>query len=93
MFFLSEIIYDVSLIFSSHVFLFILLFHVNMFEVSSLISMKQLWKLFIENNWQEMLLSLKQEMNDYYIFCKMKMMNEEIWIMWNILMNTFIIDT
>ena len=92
MFSLLQIIYNVSLVFSSHVFLFALLFHANAFEASNLMLMKQLWKLFIENDQQELSLSLKQEMNDYYIFCKIEIMNEEIQIMWNTFMSTSAVD-
>lgn len=80
-FVLPEIIYDVSLVFSPHVFLFGLLFHATAFENSRLRSMEDVRMLFPEDGCQEMPLPLKQEMKHYYIFCKVDVVDGQVRIL------------
>ncbi|KDE85196.1 hypothetical protein AO1008_00558 [Aspergillus oryzae 100-8] len=89
---LPEIIYSVSLVFSPHVLLFSILFYVNAFEVLHLTSMEDLRRLFIEDGRQEMPLPLKKEMDSYYIFPKVDVIDGEPCILWETRMNGSTLD-
>ncbi|EDN02645.1 predicted protein [Histoplasma mississippiense (nom. inval.)] len=77
-FVLPEIIFDVSLVFSPHVFLFGFLFHAEAFENSSLQSMEDVRKLVPADGCQEMPLPLKREMDNWYIFCKVDVQDGQV---------------
>ncbi|EER44432.1 C2H2 finger domain-containing protein [Histoplasma capsulatum H143] len=80
-FVLPEIIFDVSLVFSPHVFLFGFLFHAEAFENSSLRSMEDVRKLVPADGCQELPLPLKQEMDNWYIFCKVDVQDGQVRIL------------
>ena len=90
---LSEIVYGISLVFSLHILLFSILFYVNAFETPHLILMKDLWRLFVEDGWQEMQLFLKKEMDNYYVFPKVDLIFDQPCILWETLMNEHTLDT
>ncbi|KAJ5959165.1 uncharacterized protein N7479_006315 [Penicillium vulpinum] len=69
---LPEIIYSVSLIFSPYILLFIILFYIYTFKAPHLISIEDLRRLLIEGGRQEILLPLKKEIDNYYIFPKVE---------------------
>ncbi|KAJ5973153.1 uncharacterized protein N7479_003071 [Penicillium vulpinum] len=69
---LPKIIYGVSLIFSPYILLFIILFYIYAFEAPHLISIEDLRRLLIEGGRQEILLPLKKEIDNYYIFLKVE---------------------
>ncbi|KAJ5951028.1 uncharacterized protein N7479_009441 [Penicillium vulpinum] len=69
---LPKIIYGVSLVFSPYILLFIILFYIYAFEAPHLISIEDLRRLLIEGGRQEILLPLKKEIDNYYIFLKVK---------------------
>ncbi|KAB8213417.1 C2H2 finger domain protein [Aspergillus novoparasiticus] len=89
---LPEIIYGVSLVFSPHVLLFSILFYVNAFEAPHLTSMEDLRRLFIEDGRQEMPLPLKKEMDSYYVFPKVDVIDGEPRILWETRMNGSTLD-
>ncbi|KMU79336.1 hypothetical protein CISG_07822 [Coccidioides immitis RMSCC 3703] len=70
---LPEIIFGVSLVFSSHVFLFDMLFHANAFQddIRSMADIPQL-------HCQELPLPLKPEVRDYYLFCKVDVVDGQV---------------
>ena len=92
-FVLPEIVYSVSLVFSLHVLLFSILFYINAFKVPHLTSMEDLWRLFVEDGWQEMPLLLKREMDNYYVFLKVNLICSQPHILWETLMNGHTLDT
>ncbi|EGC40639.1 C2H2 finger domain-containing protein [Histoplasma capsulatum var. duboisii H88] len=92
-FVLLEIIFNISLIFSSHIFLFSFLFHIKVFKNSSLQLMKNIQKLIFTDDCQKLLLSLKQKMNNWYIFCKVDIQNEQVHILYNIFMSMSTLDS
>jgi hypothetical protein len=44
--------------------------------------MQELWRLIVKDSWQEMPLPLKYEMDAYYLFPKVKMMDGQPYILW-----------
>ncbi|EER37235.1 C2H2 finger domain-containing protein [Histoplasma capsulatum H143] len=54
-----------------------------MFKNSSLQLMKNIQKLILTDDCQKLLLSLKQKMNNWYIFCKIDIQNEQVHILYN----------
>ncbi|KAH8696361.1 putative C2H2 finger domain protein [Talaromyces proteolyticus] len=66
-----EIIYGVSLVFSPHVFILGLLFHADAFA-PNVKSMDELRSLFIRRSFQQLEIPLKNEMDEYYLFCDVK---------------------
>ncbi|KKZ61495.1 hypothetical protein EMCG_03911 [[Emmonsia] crescens] len=80
-FILPEIIFNILLLFSPHIFLFGFLFHADAFENSSLQSMEDVRKLFPADGCQEMKLPLKQEMDNWYIFCKVDTVDGQVRIL------------
>ncbi|KAF7184219.1 hypothetical protein CNMCM7691_004844 [Aspergillus felis] len=91
-FVLPEIVYGISLVFSPHVLLFIVLFYVNAFEAPHLTSMEALRRLLVEDGRQEMQLPLKKEMDDYYVFPKVGVIDGKPCILWKIRMNGSTLD-
>ncbi|KAL4935325.1 hypothetical protein BDV06DRAFT_228932 [Aspergillus oleicola] len=89
---LPEIVYGVSLVFSPHVLLFSILFFVNAFEAPHLTSMEDLRRLLVEDGRQEMPLPLKQEMDNYYVFPKVDVINGQPRILWKIRMSGETLD-
>ncbi|KAJ6163934.1 hypothetical protein N7470_002606 [Penicillium chermesinum] len=89
---LPEIVYGVSLVFSPHVLLFIILFYVNAFEASHLNSMEDLRELLVEGGRQEMPLPLKKEMDNYYVFPKVDVTCSPPRILWETPMNGSTLD-
>ncbi|KAJ6036024.1 hypothetical protein N7540_000303 [Penicillium herquei] len=89
---LPEIVYGVSLVFSPHVLLFSILFYVQAFEAPHLTSMEDLRKLLIEGGRQEMILPLKKEMDDYYVFPKVEVICGQPQILWETPMNGGTLD-
>ncbi|PYH95099.1 C2H2 finger domain protein [Aspergillus ellipticus CBS 707.79] len=89
---LPEIVYGVSLVLSPHVLLFIILFYVGAFEAPHLNSMEDLRRLLIKDDRQEMLLPLKKEMDDYYIFPKVHVVKGKPRILWKAPMNEATLD-
>ncbi|KAJ5589616.1 hypothetical protein N7537_012294 [Penicillium hordei] len=89
---LPEIVYGVSLVFSPHVLLFIILFYVHAFEAPHLTSMEDLRRLLVEGGRQEMLLPLKKEMDNYYIFPKVEVICGQPRILWETPMNGSTLD-
>ncbi|KAE8404947.1 hypothetical protein BDV37DRAFT_100525 [Aspergillus pseudonomiae] len=89
---LPEIIYGVSLVFSPHVLLFSILFYIKAFEAPHLTSMEDLRRLFIEDGRQEMPLPLKKEMDNYYVFPKVDVIDGEPRILWETRMNGSTLD-
>ncbi|OJD21465.1 hypothetical protein ACJ73_07195 [Blastomyces percursus] len=69
-FILPEIIYEPSLIFSPHNFLFGILFFFGAFKATNLTSMEKLRGLTIGGGRQQKPIPLKPEMADHYVFCK-----------------------
>lgn len=57
-----------SLVFSPHLLRFSILFYILVFEAPDLKSMEGLQRLHIKDGQQEMLLPLKREMGNYYVF-------------------------
>ncbi|EEH20209.2 hypothetical protein PABG_02468 [Paracoccidioides brasiliensis Pb03] len=92
-FILPEIIYGISLIFSPHVFLFGFLFHAEAFENSSLQSMEDVRKLFPMDGCQEMTLPLKREMDNWYIFCKVDVIDGQVRILRDTPMSSSTLDS
>jgi hypothetical protein len=92
-FVLPEIIYDVSLVFSPHVFLFGFLFHADAFENPSLRSMEDARKLFPADGCQEMPLPLKREMDDCYVFCKVDVVDGQVRILRDAPMSSGALDS
>ncbi|KAL1873654.1 hypothetical protein Plec18167_006171 [Paecilomyces lecythidis] len=80
---LPEIIDDPSLIFSPHVFLFGILFSLNAFEAPRLTSMARLRELLTEDGRQEMQLPLNPEIEEYFIFCRTKVVDGKPTLVWN----------
>ncbi|KAE8387097.1 C2H2 finger domain protein [Aspergillus alliaceus] len=91
-FVLPEIVYGISLVFSPHVLLFIVLFYVNAFEAPYLTSMEALRRLLVEDGRQEMQLPLKKGMDDYYVFPKVDVIDGKPCILWKIRMNGSTLD-
>ncbi|KAJ6008513.1 hypothetical protein N7540_012489 [Penicillium herquei] len=89
---LPEIVYGISLVFSPHVLLFIVLFYVHAFEAPHLISMQDLRRLLVEDGRQEMLLPLKKEMDNYYVFPKVEVIAGQPHILWETPMNGSTLD-
>ncbi|EDN10985.1 predicted protein [Histoplasma mississippiense (nom. inval.)] len=75
---LPEIIYEPSLILSPHIFLFGILFFFEAFSPPSLTSMAKLRGLKIGGGRQQLLIPLKPEMANHYVFCKVAKVNGEI---------------
>jgi hypothetical protein len=75
-FFFPEVIYGISLVFSPHVFILALLFHANAFA-PDVKSINQLRSLFIRRGCQQMEVPLKNEIDDYYLFCDVKVIKEK----------------
>lgn len=84
---LPEIVYGVSLVFSPHVLLFIILFYVHAFDAPHLTSMEDLRRLLVEGGRQEMPLRLKKEMDNYYVFPKVEVICGQPRILWETPMN------
>lgn len=89
---LPEIVYGVSLVFSPHVLLFIILFYVHAFEAPHLTSMEDLRRLLVEGGRQEMPLPLKKEMDNYYVFPKVEVICGKPCILWETPMNGSTLD-
>ncbi|KAJ5504597.1 hypothetical protein N7463_007471 [Penicillium fimorum] len=89
---LPEIVYGVSLVFSPHVLLFIILFYVHAFEAPHLTSMEDLRRLLVEGDRQEMPLPLKKEMDNYYVFPKVEVICGQPRILWETSMNGSTLD-
>lgn len=89
---LPEIVYGVSLVFSPHVLLFIILFYVHAFEAPHLTSMEDLRRLLVEGGRQEMPLPLKKEMDNYYVFPKVDVIAGQPRILWETPMNGSTLD-
>ncbi|KAE8148498.1 hypothetical protein BDV25DRAFT_168391 [Aspergillus avenaceus] len=79
---LPEIVYGVSLVYSPHILLFSILFYADAFEAPNLNSMEALRKLLVDDGRQEMVLPLKPEMDDYYVFPKVDIVNNKPCILW-----------
>jgi hypothetical protein len=79
---LLEIVYGMSLVFSPYVLLFGVLFYIQAFKLPHLTSMEDLWHLIMEGGWQQMELPLKREMDNYYIFLKVRVMDGEPHVLW-----------
>ncbi|QQK44154.1 C2H2 finger domain protein [Penicillium digitatum] len=89
---LPEIVYGVSLVFSPHVLLFIILFYVHAFEAPHLTSMEDLRRLLVEGGRQEMPLPLKRETDNYYVFPKVEVICGQPRISWETPMNGSTLD-
>jgi hypothetical protein len=89
---LPEIIYGISLVFSPHVLLFIVLFYANAFEAPHLTSMEDLRRLLIEDGRQEMPIPLKRAMDNYYVFPKVEVIGGKPCILWETPMNGSTLD-
>ncbi|KAJ5749419.1 hypothetical protein N7533_006447 [Penicillium manginii] len=89
---LPEIVYGISLVFSPHVLLFIILFYVHAFEAPHLTSMEDLRRLLVEGGRQEMPLPLKKEMDNYYVFPKVEVICGQPRILWETPMNGSTLD-
>ena len=81
-----------SLVFSPHVLLFIVLFYVDAFEAPHLTSMEDLRRLLIDGGRQEMPLPLKREMDNYYVFPKVNLVCGQPCILWETPMNGHTLD-
>ncbi|EDN03935.1 predicted protein [Histoplasma mississippiense (nom. inval.)] len=92
-FVLPEIIFDVSLLFSPHIFLFGFLFHAEAFENSSLQTMEDVQKLVPAGGCQEMPLPLKWEMDNWYIFCKVDVQDGQVRILCDTPMSASTLDS
>ncbi|EDN05396.1 predicted protein [Histoplasma mississippiense (nom. inval.)] len=75
---LPEIIYEPSLILSPHIFLFGILFFFEAFSPPSLTSMAKLRGLKIEGGRQQLLIPLKPEMANHYVFCRVAKEDGEV---------------
>ncbi|OKL55298.1 hypothetical protein UA08_09463 [Talaromyces atroroseus] len=75
-----EIILGVSLVFSPHVFIMGLLLHARAFQ-ANIRSMDDVRRLFVMRNCQELPLPLKEEMDNYYLFCKVDLIDGKPWIL------------
>jgi hypothetical protein len=82
-----EIVDDPSLIFSPHVFLFGILFYLDAFEASSIRSMEDLRRLFVEEGCQQMELYLKPKMEEHFLFCMTREVHGTPTIQWTEPMN------
>ncbi|KAF3405616.1 hypothetical protein DPV78_003450 [Talaromyces pinophilus] len=69
-----EIILGVSLVFSPHVFIMGLLLHARAFK-ADIRSMDDVRNLFVMRGCQELPLPLEEAMDDYYLFCKVDMID------------------
>ncbi|OJD11190.1 hypothetical protein AJ78_07990 [Emergomyces pasteurianus Ep9510] len=92
MFILLKIIYELSLILSLHIFLFNMLFFFKTFCSFSLISMIKLRRLKIKSGQQQLLILLKLEMINYYVFCRVIKKNNKICIFFKEMMNSLFSD-
>ncbi|ODH12934.1 hypothetical protein ACO22_07765 [Paracoccidioides brasiliensis] len=79
-FWLSEIIYDLTLVLSSHVFLLGMLFHIQVFKSSSIKTAEQLYSLSILNRLNQQELPLQNDLLDKFIFCMMVCKKDDIQI-------------
>ncbi|PTU18379.1 hypothetical protein P175DRAFT_0560274 [Aspergillus ochraceoroseus IBT 24754] len=84
---LPEIVYGVSLVFSPHVLIFSILFYARAFEAPDLKSMDDLRRLLVEDDRQEMPLPLKPEMDNYYVFPRVDLVNGQPKILWETPLN------
>ncbi|EDN08221.1 predicted protein [Histoplasma mississippiense (nom. inval.)] len=75
---LPEIIYEPSLILSPHTFLFGILFFFEAFSAPSLTSMAKLRGLEIGGGRQQLLIPLKPEMANHYVFCRVAKEDGEV---------------
>ncbi|KAJ6126308.1 hypothetical protein N7523_001920 [Penicillium sp. IBT 18751x] len=80
---LPEIIDDPSLIFSPHTFIFGVLFWLEAFQVTELCSMEKLRALLIEGGRQQMPLPIRPEVEEYYIFCRTKIVDGQPEMLWD----------
>jgi hypothetical protein len=78
-----EIIDDPSLIFSTLVFIFGILFWLQAFESPALSSIEKLRNLFVESGRQQMLLPLNPEVERYCIFCKTGVVSGHPVLLWD----------
>ncbi|CZR67473.1 uncharacterized protein PAC_17372 [Phialocephala subalpina] len=67
---IPEIIYDPTLVLSPHTFLLGMLFKVQAFKSSSIISPEKLYSLNVLNGMNEQQLPLRDELSDDFIFCQ-----------------------
>ncbi|KAI2825390.1 hypothetical protein CBS147321_1038 [Aspergillus niger] len=89
---LPEVVYGVSLVFSPHVLLLIILFYVQAFEAPHLTSMEDLRRLLIEGGRQEMPLPLKKGMDNYYVFPRVQVIDGQPCILWETPMSGSALD-
>jgi hypothetical protein len=79
-------------VFSPHVLLFSILFFIQAFEAPDLKSMEDLRRLFIEDDRQEMPLPLKREMDNYYVFPTVAVVDGQPCILWETQMSGSALD-
>jgi hypothetical protein len=79
-------------VFSPHVLLFSILFFIQAFEAPDLKSMEDIQRLFIEDDRQEMPLPLKREMDNYYVFPTVAVVDGQPRILWETQMSGSTLD-
>jgi hypothetical protein len=74
---------DPTLIFSPHVFLFGILFHLDAFEADGLRSMEEVRRLLVEDGCEQMELYLKPDVEEHFLFCMTKVIDGVPEIQWD----------